>query len=235
MNFSVNFNAVVFKCEKIKSADIKKTDDYKLKVLIDENFNLVKTEFDGQSRTKELINNKLKNYIDLQPTYFQQIYAKGENNLAKSCRDIDIVYLAIVPENTQAKNGYKFCEISYDQNCLIVCNQKFEYTLYQESSFSKEKYHNIECDDLTQKNQLLMMILALKYIKNNVDNWEILFEFLDKNFTLEQAHKIYEMLKGQKCDKSNFRKKFKEQCVAIDEKIKSQGYRPTNIYTKKQI
>ena len=233
MDFSVNFNAVVLKCTKIKSSDIKKTDDYKLEVLTDDNFNLVKTVFDGKSRTKELINNKLKDYVNLEPTYLQQIYAKGEDNLAEKCRDIDIVYLAIVPEEAQAKNGYKFCEIFCDDNYLFVDSQKFGYTLYQESSFSKEKYHNIICDNPTKKNQLLMMMLALKYIKNNVDNWEILFEFLDKYFTLENAHKVYELLKNQKYDKSNFRKKFILQCEKIDQRIDNLGYRPTNLYKQK--
>ena len=52
-----------------------------------------------------------------------------------------------------------------------------------------------------------MMILAIKYIKNNIESFEILFEFLTENFTLEQAHKVYELLKMQKYNKSNFRKK----------------------------
>ena len=234
MDFSVNFNAVVLKCTRIKSSDIKKTDDFKLEVLATENLNLVKTEFDGKSRTKQLINDKLKNYIDKEPKYLQQVYAKGEDNISKGNRDIDIVYLAIVPEDTQAKNGYKFCEVFCDEKYLIVDNKKFEYTLYQESSFSKEKYHNIICDDPIKKNQLLMIMLALKYIKNNIENFDILFEFLTNTFTLEQAHKVYVMLKMQNYDKSNFRKKFIPNCEKLDIKIDNQGFRPTYLYKEKQ-
>ena len=233
MNFCVNFNAVVLKCNRIKSGDIKKTDDFKLEVLATENLNLVKTEFDGKSRTKQLINDRLKKYVDQEPTYLQQVYAKGEDNTQKGNRDIDIVYLAIVPENTVAKNGYKFCEVFCDDKYLTVAGNRFEYTLYQESSFSKEKYHNIICNDPVKKNQLLMIMLALKYIKNNVENFDILFEFLTDAFTLEQAHKVYEMLKMQKYDKSNFRKKFIPNCEKLDLRIDNQGFRPTYLFKRK--
>ena len=234
MDFSLNFYAVTLKCKKIKSTDIKKTDDYCIEVLITDDCNLVKKEFDGKSRTKNLINNELKNYIDKEPTFLQQVYAKGEDNLKNSCRDIDIVYLAIVPENTTSKNGYKFCEIKSDDKFLIVDGQKYEYALYQESSFSKEKYHNIICDNSVKKNQLLMMMLALKYIKNNLENFDVLFEFLGKTFTLEQAHKIYEILKMQTIDKSNFRKKFTPYCKKLDAKINSIGYRPTYLFMRNE-
>ena len=91
---------------------------------------LVKTEFDGKSRTKQMINNNLKNFVSEKPIYLQQVYAKGKDNIKTGERYIDIVYLAIVPENTVAKNGYRFCEISCNDNFLFVNGKKFEYTLY---------------------------------------------------------------------------------------------------------
>ena len=49
---------------------------------------------------------------------------------------------------------------------------------------------------------------ALERLRNKVGYQPIGFKLLDKKFTMEEIHHLYEVIYGRKLDRRNFRKKF---------------------------
>ena len=75
------------------------------------------------------------------------------------------------------------------------------------------------------------MLLSYKRIRVDVDTTDVMFKFMPKEFTLEDVRILYEIIKDEEVDKSNFRKKINKYCKKVDKITNDKsGYRPSQKY-----
>jgi hypothetical protein len=77
-----------------------------------------------------------------------------------------------------------------------------------------------------------VVCVALQRLTNKVNYSTLPMHFLPQPFTLPKLQQVYEILLGEKLDKSTFRKKIEETGVLKEtgEQIKEGAYRPSKLY-----
>ena len=114
----------------------------------------------------------------------------------------------------------------------------------KEAEFFKVKIVNgkISFNGLNTKNLAFdhetILNLAITRLRNRIDYTDDVFHFLGDEFTLFEAKKVYEILKGEKLDTANFNrdflKQFKDKIEKTDKKSSKYSARPASIYIKKE-
>ena len=74
--------------------------------------------------------------------------------------------------------------------------------------------------------------MALERLTNKVNYSTLPMHFLPQPFTLPKLQQVYEILLGEKLDKSTFRKKIEETGVIGEtgEQVKEGAFRPAKLY-----
>ena len=113
-------------------------------------------------------------------------------------------------------------------------NKKIEYEI---KTITEKKRQNIEYihrlvgnPDI---NELTAIIIhtGIKRLRNRIENTNIAFSFLEKEFAISELQQIYEIILDKKLVSANFRKKIEPMLKKTDKVIKESAYRPSNQYT----
>ena len=67
--------------------------------------------------------------------------------------------------------------------------------------------------------------------RNRIENTNIAFSFLDKEFAISELQQIYEIILDKKLVSANFRKKIEPMIKKTDKVVKESAYRPSYQYT----
>ena len=229
----VNIVCCLFILNSEKNENIRKNDIKKINVLTNHlglipNFPLKKGDM------KKTLRKHLETIIGSNKFHLEQVYTMNHSS------SIDIIYLAITNMENVVKldEEYEMRDFKIEKNELITFgknNYKYKTKEIEENN-NIEYVHEIAVRDIKLKRVLLSLLISYKKIRSNIDNTDILFKFLGKTFTLEDARIVYELIKDKSVDKSNFRKKIMKYCEKIDAKdLTKKGYRPTQKYKFKPL
>ena len=226
----MNCNLVIclFVLDTKKNENIRKNDIKKIKVLLDNDNNLPTIKNDGKHmRTK--VNKLLTNIIGSDILHTQQVCTMSYDD------SIDTIYLGVTNiENVKdLDNNYKLVDFSVvNNNTILIDNDTYKYKtveIVENKNIIYKQVINIQDEDLKRK--IKNILLSYKRIRVNIDTTDIIFKFMPRLFTLEDVRILYEMIKDEQVDKSNFRKKIAKYCKRVDNpEHEKTGFRPSQKY-----
>ena len=224
----INLISCLFVLDSEKNDNIRKNDIKKLKILVDKSGNLPSIANDGRHmRTK--INEMLSNIVGTNMFHTQQVCAMSYDD------SVDIVYVgAMNIENIKKlDDNYQLLDFKVKNNSIITLDKEvYNYKtveIVENNNIIYKQIIDIKEDVLKRK--IKNMLLSYKRIRVDIDTTDVIFKFMPKYFTLEDVRILYEIIKDEEVDKSNFRKKIAKYCRKIEKKSNEKtGYRPSQKY-----
>ena len=124
-----------------------------------------------------------------------------------------------------------------DPRSWTVCIAYFALVEHQEVIVSNAKWvpvNELKNYDFGFEHHKVVISKALERLTNKVNYSTLPVDLMQEEFTLPELQKIYEILLGEKLDKSSFRKKILETGVIKDtgKFIKKGAFRPSLVYKK---
>ncbi len=222
----INIVSCLFILDSEKNENIRKNDIKKIKVLVNKKNELPVIKYNGKELKKQVKNN-ISSIIGSNIFHLEQVYTMDYSD------SIDIIYLGVtnITNVNKLKDDYKIVDFNVKGNSIIT----FDTNEYKYKTIEIEE-NNIKINDKDIKRVLLSLLISYKKIRNNIDNTDIIFKFMDGSFTLEDVRIVYELIKECNVDKSNFRKKIIKYCEKVDIVDTSKnGYRPSQRYKFKPL
>lgn len=212
----------------------KKNDIKSLKVLVrKDNKDLIRCDFKQDVSIKENIRDSIKEIIGSDNFHLEQVYTLGDKRYFGD-KKVDILYLGLtnIENIKKLDKEYELIDIAINNDKeIILGDNRFKYkTEKLLKAGSLEYYHKIDVTDLNLEKELLEILIVYKHLRVRLDNTDICFKLLPREFTLEDVRIVYELIKDVKVDKSNFRKKIVKYCVKVAEIVDGKGYRPSQMY-----
>lgn len=227
----VNLIGCIFVLDEDDNNSIRRNNIKRIKLVFKKD-NLISIKYDGENSIKTIIRDEITRCIGTDSFYLNQVYTLGEAKYNDN--SIDVIYTAItnITNVNLAKNCY-LVNYSINNSTILVDDKSYKYKTKEILSNNSEKIYNIEASDLDTEKRILCIMTCYDYIKTNINNSDILFSFLPKMFTLEDAHIVYSTILSKNVDKSNFRKRIIPCCIATKDIKTGKGFRPTKYYKLK--
>lgn len=151
----------------------------------------------------------LKEEVNLENIYLEQLYTFGEVDRDPRLRVISVTYMALTPpEKLDFKAGSRVSEVKLLPVDDIIRGEV-------ETAFDHRE----------------IIRYAKWRLKNKVEYTDIVFHFFPDMFTLPKLQKAYEILAEKKVYKTNFRKKFMPMVEDTGQEDRSGGKRPSRLYS----
>lgn len=234
---NINLVCCLFILDKESSNNIRKNDIKKIKVLVKEDNTFPYVSFKGEDDLKKILNSHIASIINSDIFHLEQVFTFGDKKYFDN--SVDIIYLGAtnIANVKELSNEYKLIDFNVTDNKIINFDSDiYEYkTIEKITNLNIEYFHEIYVDDINLEKVLLELLIAYKRLRTKIDNSDIIFKFMDKEFTLEDVRNVYEMVKGVQVDKSNFRKKIVKYVEKKADKIDNKGHRPTQLYSFKPL
>ena len=224
----INLVSCLFVLDSEKNDNIRKNDIKRIKVLVDKNGNLPTTVNSGKHmRTR--VNEMLSKIIGTNLFHTQQVCAMAYED------SVDIIYVGAtnIDNIKQLDSDYQLLEFKVKNNNTIILDKEVYYYKTVEIIENKNIIYKqiIDIEDEVLKRKIKSMLLSYKRIRVDVDTTDIIFKFMPKEFALEDVRILYEIIKDEEVDKSNFRKKISKYCRKVDNcSNEKTGYRPSQKY-----
>lgn len=157
-------------------------------------------------------------------------------------RTLESAVSRVLKEKTGIKINYveqikTIGSASIDPRSWTVCVAYFALVEYQNVTVPNAKWVSI--DDLKNhdfgfEHHKIVISDAIERLTNKVNYSTLPVELMQEEFTLPELQKIYEIILGEKLDKSSFRKKMLENKILEDtgKLIKKGAFRPAAVYKK---
>ena len=236
-------NLIIFSTDNEERKDVRRLKEKKLQLLLTDNnsfpiFDVIKDEY-----IKETAANKIENLFGTSKFYVEQLYTWGNPEYYTNEQEIIITYLAIINKNNieNMPENMNFYDINIENEnskiqrvTLSNDDKKIEYTI---ETITKRERENIDyINKLTKKSEIdeltaIIVHTGIKRLRNRIDNTNIAFSFLNKEFVISELQQIYEIILDKKLVSANFRKKIEPMIKKTDRVVKESAYRPSSLYT----
>lgn len=236
-------NLIIFSTDNEERKDVRRLKEKKLQLLLsDDNrfpiFNITNIEY-----IKDSAANKIENLFGTSKFYIEQLYTWGNPDYYTNEEEIIITYLAIINKNNieNMPENMSFYDINIEnesskiQKVTLSSNErKIEYII---ETITKRERDNIDyINKLTNKSEIdeltaIIVHTGIKRLRNRIENTNIAFSFLNKNFAISELQQIYEIILDKKLVSANFRKKIEPMIKKTDRIVKESAYRPSSLYT----
>jgi len=237
-------NLIIFRMEEAERKDVRRLPEKKLQLLLDENNQFPAFPIDNQTPIKQLAEEKMEQIFQTSQFYIEQLYTWGEPAYYTKTRELTVSYLGIIHQKKTSKMpaNYSFLDIqitnekqaSTQQVKLQNAQKEICYTMDTEIKRERENIeycHHVvgkaEIDELTAK----VIHTGIKRLRNRIENTNIAFSFLDKEFSLSELQQVYEVILDKKLIPANFRKKIAPMVKKTKKVVKESAYRPAVQYT----
>ena len=236
-------NLLIFSADNEERVDVRKLKEKKLQLVLDKNNKLPSFEINNQEYVKKTAEREVEKLFEISNFYIEQLYTWADPNYYTNSEEIIITYLIIINKNNinTMPDDFAFYDISIKddekmsiQN-VILSNEKKEIK-YKIETIAKRIRDNVEyTNKLVKKsdiNELIAIIIhtGLKRLRNRIENTNIAFSFLDREFTISELQQIYEIILNRKLVPANFRKKIEPMVKKTEIIVKDSAFRPSNKY-----
>ena len=239
----VKGNLLIFSADNGERMDVRKLKEKKLQVLLDEKNELPMFEINNKEYIKRLAENEVEKLFDISNFYIEQLYTWGDPNYYTNNEEVLITYLVIINKNNinNMPNNLSFYDVCINNEekssiqSVTLSSDKKEID-YKIETISKRKRNNIEYTNrLVGKSEIgeltaIIIHTGIKRLRNRIENTNIAFSFLDKEFTISELQQIYEIILDKKLVSANFRKKIEPMVKKTEIIVKDSAYRPSNKY-----
>ena len=245
MNFEmrVRGNLIIFSTDNEERKDVRKLKEKKLQILLSDNNTFPYFDINDKEYIKDLATKKMENLFGTTQFYIEQLYTWGDPQYYTDEEEIVITYLGIInkhniksmPENMNFYNiNIENINSKVQKITLNSENKKIEYNI---ETIAERKRESIEYINKiigkTEITELTAIIIhtGIKRLRNRIENTNIAFCFLSKEFAISELQQIYEVILGKKLVAANFRKKIEPMIKKTDKVVKESAYRPSIQYT----
>ncbi len=230
----VVLNIATFVMDVLDNENVRRNNEPKLKLLVDKNDNLFEVKYDDKKDIKVQIREEVGKVLELTRDFqLEQVFTLADS-LYYGDDKLSIIYIALLNKESikDIKDGYKLVDFDIEVSSRITIGENsYDFRTVQEITENNISYiHQFEVSNKLVEKQLMMTIIAYKYLKSRIDTTDIIYKLLPSRFALEDVRLLYELISGRSVDKSNFRKKIIGYCRKTDEIRSDKGYRPTQLY-----
>lgn len=236
-------NIIVFSTDNEERKDVRRLKEKKLQILLDEKNCLPTFEINDKEYIKELAAKKIEELFGIKQFYLEQLYTWGDPKYYTKDKEIIISYLAIVnkanikimPKNCKFYDIYIENKEKNMQEITLKNEEKnIKYNI--ETMVKKERGSFEYSNKLKAKNYIdeltaIVIHTGIKRLRNRIENTNIAFSFLNKEFAISELQQIYEIILDKKLVSANFRKKIESMIKKTDKVVKESAYRPSSQYT----
>ena len=240
---NVKSNVIIFSTDYEERKDVRRLKEKKLQVLLDENNRFPIFEINNKEYIKDIVSEQVEKILTTPDFYIEQLYTWGDPQYYTN-NELIVSYLVIVNKKNikEMQDKYKF----YDLHISDIANSNIQkVTLeneyirvdYEIKTTTKRKRQNIEyIHKLVKKAEIdeltaIIIHTGIKRLRNRIENTNIAFSFLDKEFAISELQQIYEIILDKKLVSANFRKKIEPMVKKTNKVVKESAYRPSNQYT----
>ncbi|MBQ7105151.1 MAG: hypothetical protein IJN90_04770 [Bacilli bacterium] len=234
----INLIPCLFVLDKEESLDIRKNDEKKLRLLVKQDNTLPSISFEQGDGLKRFIRGYVSSIINSELFHLEQVFTLGDSKYFDG-NTIDIIYLCAtnIENINNLDSNYKLIDFSITNNSNILYDKEiYKYKTEELISNNNIDYiYNICVKDVMLEKTLLEILVSYKRLRTMIDQSDIIFKFMAKEFTLEEVRMVYELVKDVVVDKSNFRKRIIKYVEKVGDKVDGRGHRPTQLYTFKSL
>ncbi len=239
----VKGNLLIISSDNEARVDVRKLKEKRLQILLNEKNDLPSFEVNSNEYAKKSAENEIKKLFDISNFYIEQLYTWADPKYYTDSVEVLITYLVIINKNdiNTMPTNLNFYDLfientenSQIQNVTLSNTEnKIQYSI---ETISKRKRNNIEyTNKLVGKadiGELTAIIIhtGIKRLRNRIENTNIAFCFLDREFTISELQQVYEIILDKKLASANFRKKIEPMVKKTDIVVKESAYRPSNKY-----
>ena len=255
---SVTVDSVIFRIKSIANDNYRKLPEKKLQVFLSKRqfspfkdcYGIVGTFIDLKHELTETMKLCVKNKVNLDNYYFEQLFTFGDKSRDPRTRVLSVSYLLLTSHNEQLENGDWF-DVELNEVKSKLTSKENGYTISKTFSLKlsneNEKLENIieitnAKQDLEEiktlnivKNSLAfdhisIIYYALERLKNKLEYTDIIFNLLPKEFTLTELKQCYELILNEHLLDANFRRKIAKMVVPINKFDNAKGHRTSQLY-----
>lgn len=163
----------------------------------------------GLVKPEESVDEAAKRHLEAQTglknVYIEQLYTFGEVDRDPFGRVVSVAYVALIPYNAEVKTGEEYSEIDW----------------FPVRTLPKLAYDHEE-----------VIRYAVARLRAKLEYTNIVYSLLPKEFTLGELQSVYEIVRGRRLDKRNFRRKILSLGTIRKSPQKKQGaaHRPATLY-----
>ena len=240
----INGNLIIFSMDNEERKDVRRLEEKKLQVVLDEMLEFPAFEVDEKEYIKKTAEKKVESLFKTDKFYIEQLYTWGDPTYYTKSQEITITYLVVINKRNinELPERLKFFDIyienSESSNIQSVFlksdNEEIHYRI--ETIVKKDRENRSYINKLlgTAKISELTAIIihtGIKRLRNRIENTNIAFSFLDKEFAISELQQVYEIVLDKKLVAANFRKKIEPMIIKTDKIVKESAYRPSSRYT----
>ena len=239
---NIKGNLIIFSTDKEERKDVRKLKEKKLQILLDENNNLPMFKVNNEEYIKISAEKKVEELFGTSKFYIEQLYTWGNPVYCPKEAEIIITYLIIINKSNikNMSENFKFYDIFIEKNEIsqnVILSNEEKQIKYKINTIVKRNRESIEYTNRLEGNadiaELTTIIIhtGIKRLRNRIENTNIAFCFLDKEFAISELQQVYEIILDKKLVPANFRKKIEPMVKKTEKVVKESAYRPSNQYT----
>lgn len=236
-------NLIIFSTDNEERKDVRRLKTKKLQLVLLDNINFPTFNVTDKEYIKDTASKEMEKLFGTSKFYIEQLYTWGDPKYYTDKEEMVITYLAIINKNNikaMSKNlSFYDINIENENSNLqkITLSNDNRKILYKIETITKRERENIDyINKLVEKKEiteLTAMIIhtGIKRLRNRIENTNIAFSFLDKEFAISELQQIYEIILDKKLVAANFRKKIEPMIKKTNKVVKESAYRPSIQYT----
>ena len=236
-------NLIIFSTENEKRKDVRKLKEKKLQLLLSDDNIFPSFDVKNNEYIKDAAANKMENLFRTSKFYIEQLYTWGNPKYYTNDEEIIITYLAIINKNNigNMPENMSFYNINIENEDSkiqrVTLSNDYRKIEYKIETITKRERENIDyINKLVQKSEIaeitaIIIHTGIKRLRNRIENTNIAFSFLNKEFAISELQQIYEIILDKKLVSANFRKKIEPMIKKTDKIVKESAYRPSSLYT----
>ena len=239
----ISGNLIIFSTDNEERKDVRRLKEKKLQVLLLDNNSFPTFEILNKEYVKKSAEKKVEDLFGTSKFYIEQLYTWGDPKYYTEDDEIIITYLCVINKNNikSIPKNMSFYDINIknektnQQN--VVLSNSIRSVKYKILTVVKRERDNIEYINKivgkSEVSELVGVIIhsGIKRLRIRIENTNIAFSFLNKEFAISELQQVYEIILDKKLVPANFRKKIEPMIKKTDKVVKESAFRPSIQYT----
>lgn len=255
---SVTVDAVILRMVDKETGNYRKLPEKKLQVFLTKRkyspfINcraIIGTFIDLNTTLDETMELCVKNKVNLNNFYQEQLFTFGEKQRDPRTRVLSVSYLLLTSPAEKLENGDWFditLEKTNEKSSTLRDGYRIEKEIRITLSNGNEVLENTIKSSLASKgldmtkeldiistdvafDHIKIIYYALERLKNKLEYTDIVFNLIPSRFTLTELKNCYEVILGTKLLDANFRRKINGMVTPLNEYTSDKGHRPSQLF-----
>ena len=239
----ISGNLIIFSTDNEERKDVRRLKEKKLQVLLLDNNSFPTFEILNKEYVKKSAEKKVEDLFGTSKFYIEQLYTWGDPKYYTEDDEIIITYLCVINKNNikSIPKNMSFYDINIENEKTnqqnVVLSNSIRSVKYKILTVVKRERDNIEYINKivgkSEVSELVGVIIhsGIKRLRIRIENTNIAFSFLNKEFAISELQQVYEIILDKKLVPANFRKKIEPMIKKTDKIVKESAFRPSNQYT----